>query len=537
MPGWKFREGRIFAFIDLGTNSARLLLVRLNPNGSHTVLSDQKEPVRLGEGEFNGRSVLQEEAMQRTVRVVTNFVEMARLYNAEEILAVATSATREAENQAEFLRMMKRSAHIDLRVISGREEARLTYLGVANGVDLGGKQAVFIDIGGGSTELIVGDAAKYDFLDSLKLGAIRVTSTLLPSGSEQPILPTQYEAIKEYIRNLSVRTVQRVREFKTDLAYGSSGTIENLADISAHMFLKRARQRDDVLTLAHLRLVMRHLCSLPVDLRRQVQGINPYRADIIIGGGAILEALMETAKLKQMNISSRGLRDGLLFDSLVLSGLTAETGSVRERSVLQLGRSCSFDEVHARHVTELALKLFDSGRTAGLHSMGSWERELLEHTSMLHDIGSFLSYSNHEQHTHYLIRNADLLGFNQDEIKLMAETALFHRRALPSRDKYPDYAALDRNARQLVKQLAIFLRIAESADRSHAGAVAEARFTSRSGGKAVLEIIPRRNCELEIWGIQNHRSTFKKVFGHSLQIEVVEKGLAHKTKHESPRIY
>jgi len=530
MPGWKFREGRIFAFIDLGTNSARLLLVRLNPNGSHTVLSDQKEPVRLGEGEFNGRSLLQEEAMKRTVQVVTNFVEMARLYNAEEILAVATSATREAENQAEFLRLMKRSAHIDLRVISGREEARLTYLGVANSVDLGGKQAIFVDIGGGSTEVIVGDSAKYDFLDSLKLGAIRVTSTLLTPGAEHPVSPVQYEAVKEYIRNLSVRTVQRVREFKTDLAYGSSGTIENLADISAHMFLKRPRQRDDVLTLFHLKSVMKHLCALPLDLRRQVPGINPYRADIIIGGGAILEALMETAKLKEMFVSSRGLRDGLLFDSLVLSGLTAETDSVRERSVLQLGRSCSFDEVHARHVTELALGLFDSAREAGLHSLGDWEREMLEHTSMLHDIGSFLSYSNHEQHTHYLIRNADLLGFNQDEIKLMAETALFHRRALPNRGKYPDYAALDKGARAIVKQLAIFLRIAESADRSHAGAVAEARFATRSGGKVLLEIVPHRNCDLELWGIQNHRSAFKKVFEHTLQIELVEKGPARKTK-------
>jgi exopolyphosphatase/guanosine-5'-triphosphate,3'-diphosphate pyrophosphatase len=530
MPVWKFREGRIFAFIDLGTNSARLLLVRLNPNRSFTVLSDQKEVVRLGEGEFDGRLVLQPEAMKRTVQVITSFVEMARLYNAEDILAVATSATREAENQAEFLRMIKHSAHIDLRVISGREEARLTYLGVANSVDLGGNQAIFIDIGGGSTEVIVGDSSQYDFLDSLKLGAIRVTSTLLTPGTETPVSPDQYEVIKEYIRNLSVRTVQRLREFKTDQAYGSSGTIENLADVAIQMFLKRPRQRDDVLTIAHLKAVMKHLCSLPLEERRQVPGINPYRADIIIAGGAILESLMETAKLKQMHVSSRGLRDGLLFDSLVLSGLTAETDSVRERSVLQLGRSCSFDEPHARHVTELALSLFDSSREIGLHKMGDWERELLTHTGMLHDIGSFLSYSNHEQHTHYLIRNADLLGFNQDEIKLMAATALFHRRALPSRGKYPEYAALDKHSRQIVKQLAIFLRIAESADRSHAGAVATAKFAGHTDGKATLEIQPRRNCELEVWGIQNHRATFKKVFGCNLQIEVVEKPPAKKTK-------
>lgn len=157
---WKNIEGRVVAFIDIGTNSLRLLLVRINPNRSYTVLSDQKEIVRLGEGEFVDQ-YLQEEAMNRAVLVAQRFSAMARAYRAEEIIAVATSATREAQNREEFIRRLKREAQIAVHTISGREEARLIYLGVVNSVHLGDKHAMFIDIGGGSTEVVVDNQEQY----------------------------------------------------------------------------------------------------------------------------------------------------------------------------------------------------------------------------------------------------------------------------------------------------------------------------------------------------------------------------------------
>src|SRR5262249_18994594 len=160
----------IVGFIDLGTNSVRLLLVRINANHSYTVLNEQKETVRLGEGEFR-RSTLQPEAMRRAGLVCARFAEIARSRGAAQVLAVATSATREAENRASFLRHLRRIAGIDVRVISGKEEARLIYLGVSSGANIGGRQALFLDVGGGSTEVIIGDQQQYRFLDSLKLGA------------------------------------------------------------------------------------------------------------------------------------------------------------------------------------------------------------------------------------------------------------------------------------------------------------------------------------------------------------------------------
>src|SRR5215831_14245434 len=189
----------IVGFIDLGTNSVRLLLVRINANHSYTVLAEQKETVRLGEGEFR-RSILQPQAMRRAGLVCARFAEMARSRGATEVLAVATSATREAENRGTFLRHIRRVANVEVRVISGKEEARLIYLGVSSGANIGGRQTLFIDVGGGSTEVIIGDQQQYRFLDSLKLGAIRLSSMFFRAGDTGPVSVSRYARIQRYIR-------------------------------------------------------------------------------------------------------------------------------------------------------------------------------------------------------------------------------------------------------------------------------------------------------------------------------------------------
>jgi exopolyphosphatase/guanosine-5'-triphosphate,3'-diphosphate pyrophosphatase len=176
---------KIVGFIDIGTNSVRLLVVRINPNRSYTVLSQEKEVVRLGEGEFRDQ-MLTPEAIFRGVTVVKKFAELSRAYGAEEVIAVATSAAREAKNQIDLLNRLREEARVDVSVISGKEEARLIYMGVASGVHIKDRKALFIDIGGGSTEIIIGDQENYTYLDSLKLGAIRLTNLFLPGRGQDP---------------------------------------------------------------------------------------------------------------------------------------------------------------------------------------------------------------------------------------------------------------------------------------------------------------------------------------------------------------
>jgi exopolyphosphatase/guanosine-5'-triphosphate,3'-diphosphate pyrophosphatase len=519
---WNAPDSRVAAFIDIGTNSLRLLLVRINPNHSYTILSDQKEIVRLGEGEFIDQ-YLRPEAMQRAALVAKRFTNMARSYGAEEIIAVATAATREAENRDEFLRRLHREAQLEVKIVSGREEARLIYLGVVSGVHLGDKKALFIDIGGGSTEIILGGQEQYTHLDSLKLGAIRLNALFFLPDETGPVAAERYALLQQYVRNLAVRATQHIKSERFDLAFGSSGTIENLADISVLKFQKRRRQRDDVLNGDQLRQVVEMLCALPLDERRRVPGINPQRADIIICGAAIIETLMTEFGIEELSISERGLRDGLLIDYLarvessnVLQGL-----SVRGRSVLQLGRACGIDEPHARHVSSLALELFDSAQQNGLHKFGDQERALLDYAALIHDVGTFLSYSNHHQHSYYLIRNADLLGFDQSEIEILANAALFHRKSMPSKKKHPEFAALDRRSQRTVRLFALLLRMAESLDRSHTGVVHHARLLVEDQDEATLIIEAGQECDLEVWGVQSHREAFKKVFKRRMVVKTV----------------
>jgi exopolyphosphatase/guanosine-5'-triphosphate,3'-diphosphate pyrophosphatase len=506
-------------FLDLGTNSIRLLLVRVNPNLSYTELTRQKEVVRLGEDEFLNQT-LQPEAMRRAAHITRQFAELARSRQAQEVVAVATSATREAANQAEFIQLVKAESGLDLRVVSGREEARLIYLGVSSGIHLGENNALFIDIGGGSTETILGNQHRYEYLETHKLGAIRLASLFFLPDERGPVDEVRYAVIKNYVRNAIVRTVQNLRAYPVDLVYGSSGTITNLAEVAYRYIYGREYERGAAITRQALSETIRMLCRLPLAARREAPGINAFRADIIIPGGAILETFLEELNLTDFRTSERGLLEGMLVDYLARHDASHELDalSVRELSVLQLGRRVNFEEEHARTVARLALELFDTAQQNGLHDLNSADRELLRYAALLHDSGAFIAYPNHQAHTYYLVHNAGLLGFDEAEIELIAATTLFHRRNGPS-EKYREFAALSKADQDRVRFLSMLLRLAESLDRSHAGLVQHASLKSIGKKRACLEVTSDRDCSLELWAVNTQLDHFRKVFRRQLELK------------------
>lgn len=514
----RFGAGRVVGFIDLGTNSVRLLVVRVFPNGTYTTLGRDKESVRLGEGEFRDNR-LQPEAMQRASLVLGRFVQTARSLGAHELHAVATAATREASNRDQFLKRVRQHANLELKVISGKEEARLIYLGVSNGIKLGRRTGLFIDIGGGSTEVIVGNHKSYAYLDTMRLGAIRLTSKFFKRGEDGPVSDRKYAAIQRHVRSTAVRVLQRLKQLPSDVAIASSGTAESLAQVASLRFRGRAFGADDTLPAAWLGRAAAYLRSLPLRERRKVAGLNPQRADIIVSGAAILETLVQDLGIEELRTSERGLQDGLLLDYLHRQEHHEpfKELSVREQSVLRLGRLCGFDEPHARHVARLALELFDSARDTGLLEYGDEERELLEYAALLHDAGMILSHTNHQAHSYYFIKNADLLGFDQDEVSVIATVALYHRKPAPQRS-HPEFASLDRATQKKVRELGALLRLAESLDRSHAGLVRSAVLRADGRKAVVLELAGERDAMLEIWGVQSQTKAFRKVFARDLTV-------------------
>ncbi|MBP2132740.1 exopolyphosphatase/guanosine-5'-triphosphate,3'-diphosphate pyrophosphatase [Methanomicrobium sp. W14] len=511
---------KVVAFIDLGTNSARLLVVRLNPNYSYSILRRQKETVRLGQGEFSHR-YLDNSAIERAVLVCRQFCETSKSFGADEIISVATSATREALNKDLLLQKIKTGAGLPIEVISGTEEARLIYLGVSSGVHIGNGKYFFIDIGGGSTEIIIGDQFNYYLLESLKLGAIRTTNKFFTENYQGTVSAARYEQIKRHILSKIVYVSKNIKKFELSGAIGSSGTIQALADIKNHVIQSKNSSGSDYLTLDELHYLIEYLCKKNLDERKNIPGINPERADIIVAGAIILYTILNEAGIKEIKISDRSLRDGMLFDYLSkLPGFPhAEQMPVRERSVQQLGKSCRIDETHAKNVIRLSLGLFDSGKETGFHSFGDKEKEILRYAAYLHDIGQFISFSQHQNHSYYVITNAPLLGFNENEVEIIGLITKYHRKKMPKKDS-PVFSRLNEHDQNAVIILSLFLRMAEHMERSHDGRVEKAYF-SDLGDDYSLNLESKSECNIERWSLEEDAKIFKRVFGKKLNLNFI----------------
>ena len=527
----------IIAALDIGTNSVRLAVVEPQANMTWNVLSLQKQVVRLGEGEFDRESAgkdsaperrhrLTDAAIERAAVVCARFADVARGFGADPIIALATAAVREAENRQDFVERVRQLAELDVRVISGQEEARLIYLGVASGIDLKpGQRGLFMDIGGGSTELIVGDSTSYSFLDSLKLGAIRLTSEVLGDVSK-PVTPAQWDLLQTYVRSALAPAARSIASVGFATMYGSSGTAQNLAEIVANAKQQATPTsfRNYSVDLADIQVATRRLCSLTIEQRRKVPGINPERADIIIGGSAILQTVMEVVNASSIRISDRGLREGIVIDRLIrVADLAGEPNAAtalgaRRRSIYQLMSATGVDTVHAGHIVELSLSLFDQWKRLGLHDYNS-ARELLEYAALLHDCGFFISHTDHQQHSYYIIRNSELLGFNDREVEIIACLALYHRKGLP-RPKHPVFSKLDNKTRRLVRVLSCALRIAEALDRGHLNSIQAVRCERRSKpDRIAITLECKGEAQLELWALQGQAVAFEKTFDIPLEVQ------------------
>ena len=264
------------------------------------------------------------------------------------------------------------------------------------------------------------------------------------------------------------------------------------------------------------------ICSSSLAERRKIPGINPERADIIIAGTAIIDTLMQELDIQSLEVTHRGLQDGLLADYLSKMEGFPLLGhlSVREKSVLLTGRAFGINEYHARTVSTIALELFDSGKKVGLHTLGPRERELLEFASFLHDIGSLISFHNHHAHSYYIIRNSDLLGFDQKEVLIMANIARYHRKKLP-RKREPEMPELDEPGIEQVIILSTFLRLSESLDRRHAALIDQVYFTGIVDKTVGLTIVAREDCQFESWGVDNEAKNFERTFHVKLDHTIV----------------
>ncbi|NEO58874.1 MAG: Ppx/GppA family phosphatase [Okeania sp. SIO3B5] len=515
---------QILAAIDMGTNSLHLVVVKIDPTlPAFTIIDRDKETVRLGDCEANGN--LKAEVMNRAIATLDRFQKIAKSANAEQIIAVATSAVREAPNGTTFLNKIADELDLYVNLISGQEEARRIYLGVLSAMEFNNKPHVIIDIGGGSTELILGDGNAPPTLSSTKVGAVRLTKEFVTTD---PISKIEFAYLRAYIRGLLERPTEEllanIQEGEKPQLVGTSGTIEALANIHAYEKFGNAPTSlaGYQFSLAELEGLVNKLKKLSVSDREDIPGMSQKRSEIILAGALVLQEAMSLLGMKSITVCERSLREGVIVDwmlnhSLIYDRLRFQS-SIRQRNTLKIAQKYQVNLESSERVASWALNLFDETKGM-LHEWGNDERELLWAAGILHNCGLYVSHSSHHKHSYYLIRNGELLGYSEIEIEVIANLARYHRKSLPKK-KHENYQNLPKKYQQMVSQLSALLRLAIALDRRQKGAIADVKCEFNQNKREFYMWLrpanPEDDCALELWNLDYKKEAFEEEFALKL---------------------
>ena len=515
------------AAIDIGTNSLHMIVVEVRPDMSFDIIDREKDMVRLGAGGLDGRALVPK-AMQAALQTLSKFRRLAESHQVEHIEAVATSAVREAENGGEFLKAIIEQTGIRARIISGAEEARLIHLASAYGLGLTDEVGVTIDIGGGSVEITHGTGPTLATGRSFKLGVIRLTERFVKSD---PISDRDERRMVRYIESELKGYLRNLAEAGFDRVVGTSGSILSVGTIAAteEDGAVPTGIRNRRISAKQMHRVRKELTSLSLQKRLLVPGLDPRRADIAVAGSILIDVILRRLGADEITLCDLSLREGIVLDYIAKHRKeivqSVRYPDVRRRSVIELAERCNYAAKHSHQIARLALALFDATRST--HALTDREREWLEYASLLHDIGVHIQYERHHKHSHYLIRNGNLRGFEPQDVETIALIARYHRRAAPMRG-HEGYTDLSKKRRRVVRTLAAMLRLAETLDRSHSQIVTSLSLQDRDED-ALLELHTVGDAELELWAASRHAGPFEAILGKPLRIESVQHSNAEQT--------
>jgi exopolyphosphatase/guanosine-5'-triphosphate,3'-diphosphate pyrophosphatase len=505
------------AVIDVGTNSIHMVLAEVLPDFSYKILDRFKDMTRLGNGAFTTHR-LSDDAITRGLGVLRHLVTLARNKGYDRIIAVATSAVREAKNGGDFIDLVAKEIGLTVRVVSGSEEARLIFLGVKNSVPMTEQPVLAVDVGGGSVELMAGNRDQLLHAKSLKLGAIRLADQFL---KRTPPSDSMLQSLEELVTEQLQSTLDSFKTKRYDSLIATSGMAANLAEI---IHLRRTNRPLAQLNLATVSLkdvkeIEQVLRKSTIKERLAIPGLDPKRVDTLLPTTIVLRRLMELSGRDELILCDKAIREGVIYDFIVRHRerlkAEVEVPDLRRRNVLALARRCQAPEVHSLHVASLALRLFD--QTKRLHNLGETERDWLEYAAILHDIGYLISERQHHKHAYYLITHSELGGLSGEEIQVVANVARYHRRALP-RDKHEGFEALSPRLQRTARILAALLRIADGLDRTHFSVVRTLEVKMGANIRIIVHVTG--DAQLEVWAAKGRADLFERVFRRKVQFSL-----------------
>jgi len=391
----------MFAAVDLGSNSFRLHIAH-HDGETIRVVKSVRDPIRLGAG-LDQKGDLTEAAMQTALDSLVRFKAVLASYPLNAVRVVATNTIRIAKNAAAFLPAAEIAIGYPIEIISGEEEGRLIYMGVACTLAPSAERRLVLDIGGGSTELIIGVGQEIDKVESFSTGTVRVSSDFFVGGR---IDAAAFNAAILSTRSLFEDAAPLYQPDSWSIAYGSSGTLRALGDA-----IEKNGIGDGTLTIGSLEALRQRLIEFGHISRIELAGMKPDRAAVIVGGLSILIGVMQELGIESMHPVEAGLRMGVLWDL----HLRATKRDRREQSVRDFLRRFHADELRANRVAEYAGVLLALAKPVD----ESFTRHLYW-SGLLHEVGLAVSHSGYHKHTAYLIENADLPGFTTREQRRMA---------------------------------------------------------------------------------------------------------------------
>jgi exopolyphosphatase/guanosine-5'-triphosphate,3'-diphosphate pyrophosphatase len=490
------------AIIDLGSNSARLIIVEIYSNGAYNLIYHQKDAVRLSQEADKNRQ-LQPEAMARAMILLKSFAHMCQLYGADTTLAVGTAALRNAHNGTDFVKKVRKETGISIKIISGEVEATLGYVGAINTLDI--TDAVLFDLGGGSTELTLIKNRKSEKILSLPFGAVTLTERFNLQNKASEV---QLAKINEYILG-QLNQISWLKEKELPLI-GIGGTARSIGK------MEQKRNNYPLLKLHNYRTSFLSFQSLWEDVtkmscaqRRKISGLSNDRADIIISGLAIVKNLFEKTASNQLIVNSCGVREGLFLQYyLSQSGQTEIIPDPLMHSTHNTLLFYNGNVTHAYHVSNLANQLFDDWHQ--LLALQPSDKKLLQVAALLHDIGIRVNYYDHARHSSYLIENARIFGLSHREQIMAAVIASWHHSPSVKYSHNKIYNEfLDAGNWNTGRKLALLLALAESLDTTQMSLV-EKVTTVFSENQAQLTLISKQDIPLELHAIKKHSKWLKR---------------------------
>jgi len=506
-----------FAAVDIGSNSVRLKIARLQGHRLRPIHED-REVTRLGEGVFRS-GFLTPESMAETIKVLRRFHRATQQVVTDTVRVVATSALRDARNSQAFLEWVRSATGWRVEIISGVEEARLIHLGLVSSRRVDSAPTLMIDLGGGSCELTVSQGGHIRDTVSLPLGAVRLTDEFL---RHDPPRKGELKRLRGFMAREVGRIAHRIAAGRVRNVIATSGTAAALAAAAANLRKKSANRQRPAVSRAEMSRIAKQLARLPVAERRKIEGIGPRRAEIVVAGAMVYQELLDRFRLKGFRYSPLGLRDGILAQMAAEHDRSTQSGkqieSERWESIARAVKHYGIDRKHALDVRESAMFLFAGLRS--VHRLPPEYREWLSAAAMLYEVGDFINRTGRHRHTHYIISNSEILGYTPQQRRIIAAIARYLGKSRPTVEDGP-LKVIDPADRAEVQKAILLLRLARSLNLGRSRAVQKVRVGVRAA-EVRLTLVPRRRMgvDLELWAIEKDCTYFREIFGRELSTAV-----------------